>query len=456
MFTNATCPTPFCSPSRASIVTGQYPHRHGIVYNLMRRDYPNAPGPATEQGITNADITYDKLLSAAGYRTHQYGKWHLSGDDLSYYPNQYGEHRHYAFEMEEVFEEVRALPREEWMDWYGWALPVDVQAAYRRATAAQPFGNPVIADFIRKAGRLKLPLDENFDYRVATRTVQTLKSVGPSAPFSITCSFNTPHDPNVVPSPYYEMFDPRSLHLPPNTAGREARFETELSRQMVGSGQGRTRELLRIYYGCIRLLDDQVGRVLDALDASGRTQNTVVVFASDHGDMAGGHGMFWKSTSAFYDEVARVPLIVSYPAAVKPGRSDAEASLTDLAPTLLDVTLQRVPPSMQGKSLAPLLTGRSSRFRDYSFSERISPNAQHTRRIRPGTRGSFMIRGDDWKYCFYPDGGEYLYSLRRDPGETENLAGQSQTAGRKAEMLRAFRDWLEETGFPGGPQAVLG
>lgn len=447
-FQQATCPTPFCSPSRASLVTGLYPHRHGIVHNVMRRDYPSTGGTVTEEGLSASDSTYDKILAASGYRTHQYGKWHLSGDDLSYYPDQYGEHRNYAIEMAATFEEVRMRPREEWMDWYGWALPVHVDPAYRAAAADVRYANTQLADFIRKAGRLDLPLEDNFDIRVADRACETLRNIGRD-PFSITCSFNTPHDPNVAPSPFYESVDPKQIRLPANFQVRERRFEDDLSRRMVGGKQVCLRELLRIYYASVKLLDAQVGRVLDALEATGRARDTIVVFTSDHGDMAGGHGMFWKSTSAFYEEVVRVPLIISYPAAVKPGTSDAQANLTDLAPTLLELTSHRLPP-MQGKSMAALLTGASTRFREFSFSERVEPNAARSRQLKPGVRSSFMVRSQEWKYCFYPDGGEYLYHLRRDPGECENLAGESQSAGRKQEMLGAVRRWFEETGYPGG------
>ena len=84
-FDNAVCPTPFCSPTRASIVTGQYPHAHGIVTNVNRRDYPAIRSPATEEGIKAADVTTEKLLHGAGYSTHHYGKWHLLDEDLPYY-----------------------------------------------------------------------------------------------------------------------------------------------------------------------------------------------------------------------------------------------------------------------------------------------------------------------------------------------------------------------------------
>src|SRR5690606_2112146 len=87
LFRNATCPTPFCSPSRASLITGLYPHTHGLVHNVMRIDYPARPRPPTEEGIRNSDVLYDSVLQRSGYSTHHYGKWHLSGEPMSCYPD---------------------------------------------------------------------------------------------------------------------------------------------------------------------------------------------------------------------------------------------------------------------------------------------------------------------------------------------------------------------------------
>ena len=445
-FTQVTCPTPFCSPTRASLVTGLYPHAHGIVSNVTGKDYPGAgPDTSVEEGLTRKDVSTDRLFSEAGYTTHQYGKWHLHGEDLPWLPDQYGEHLEYEREMAEVFSKVRRRPRDEWMDWYGWALPVGVDPRYRQAARGlESMSNPVFRDFIGKAGRLEIPLEQNFDKRVADKTVERLRSVG-DKPFVITCSFNTPHDPNVVPSPYYERFDPDKIELPSNRGSREARFEKELARQMVGGpAETQVRELLRIYYACVSLLDDQVGRVLDALEATGRAGDTIVLFTTDHGDMAGGHGMFWKSTSAFYDEIARVPFLVSFPGRVRSGvKCHSAANLTDVPPTLLDLAGLKVPAAMQGRSLAPCLDGRKTDG-GFSFSERVASGARHVRRVAPGAKGSFMARGEGWKYCRYPDGQEYLYDLRKDSGELKDLAGHKQTA----EMARVLDRWLEQTGWP--------
>lgn len=450
-FTDATCPYPVCSPSRASLVTGLYPHAHGIVYNVNRRDYPAISVPPTQEGIKLADVTTEGLLHAAGYRTHHYGKWHLLDEDLPYYPDMYGEHHEYAREMRERFESVRAAPRESWMDWYGWALPTRRSGPMREAVAAlgDRWADARLADFVTKIGRLEMAPEETFDARVADHAAERLRAVG-ADPFMLTCSFNWPHDPNVVPSPYYEAIDPDAIPLPANREHREPRFEENWSRRIVADlGEAASREVLRVYHATVKLVDDGVGRVLSALEAAGRAGDTIVVFTADHGDMAGGHGMVWKSTHAFYDEIVRVPMLIRWPGRIEPGVSGAAANLVDLMPTLLELAGQTAPEGAQGESLAPLLLGEAGEdaFRPYAFSERVHANAANTRAIEPGATFGVMVRGQGWKYVRYEDGDEYLYDLARDPGETRNLAREGAQAARKAGLVREIEAWLDATGY---------
>jgi len=453
-FENAFCPTPFCSPSRASLITGLYPHTHGIVHNVNRRDYPAIPAPAGQEGLKTTDTTTEGILNSAGYGTHHVGKWHLADEDLPYYPRMFGEHHEYAEIMSERFASVRRRPEDEWLDWYGWALPVTTSAELDDATRAlggRWDGHPH-AEFITKMGRLDLPIEEVFDVQVADRACQLLREAG-TQPFMITCSFNYPHDPNVVPSPYYESIDPRAIELPPNYLVREPRFEQEWSRRIVAElGAAGAREFLRIYYASVKLIDDQVGRVLEALASSGQADNTIVVFTADHGDMAGGHGMVWKSTSAFYDEVVRVPLLIQFPGVVAPAVVREPVGLTDIMPTLLDLTGHATPKGVQGESLAPCLTGKGGPPGDgFAFSERVAPNRYQTRHLAPATPASFMARCREWTYLRYQGGEEFLYHLESDPGETRNLARDGDHGEALGEMRSALDEWLAATEYPGLP-----
>lgn len=116
-FDQAVCPTPFCSPTRASIITGLYPHAHGIVTNIGRRDYPAMKSPETQEGIQHRDVTTEQILFGTGYATHHFGKSHLMDEDLPYYNDMYGEHHEYAAGMADVFAAVRERDPATWMNW---------------------------------------------------------------------------------------------------------------------------------------------------------------------------------------------------------------------------------------------------------------------------------------------------------------------------------------------------
>ncbi|MBT5535861.1 sulfatase-like hydrolase/transferase [Candidatus Poribacteria bacterium] len=450
VFNNATCPTPFCSPSRASLETGRYPHAHGIVHNVNRRDYPAIPAGPTEEGIKADEPTLGRCLHDAGYATHHYGKWHLLDEDLPYYPDMYTEHGAYADEMRETFASVSDRPSAEWLDWYGWRLPVEVSPEMRSAVAAlgDRWDGHGHAEFVTKMGRLLMPPEDPFDARVADRVIDRLQRLGDDA-FFVVGSMNYPHDPNVVPSPYYEMFDPADIDLAGNLDFLERRFSNEWSRRVVADlGEAGLREFLRLYDAATALMDDQIGRILDALDATGRSGDTIVVFAADHGDMAGGHGMVWKSTASFYDEVMRVPLIVRYPGVLTPGRSELAAGLTDIMPTLLDLAGAPIPEGVQGRSLAPWWRGDTSAGPppEYTFCERIGPHPERRRVVGSDVPASFAVRGGGYKYARHADGEEFLYDLALDPGETRNRAGVDMLA--RDAMRATLDEWRRDTEYP--------
>lgn len=449
-FTHMFCPTPFCSPTRASMITGLYPHAHGITYNVNRRDYPAIPTPETEQGILASDVTTEKLLHAAGYNTHHYGKWHLLDDDLPYYPDMFREHAQYAEIMSSRFDEVRQLDRERWMDWYGWALPATQSEALSDAVSALPpdWGARHHRDFVAKMGRLELPTELTFDYMTASKAVEALSALD-ERPFMITCSLNYPHGPFVAPSPYYDMFDPDDIALLENRHHRAPRYDSQWARQVVVDlGEAGLREFLRCYYATTALMDAQVGRVLDALERSGRAENTIVLFTADHGDMCGGHDMMLKATDAFYDELVRVPFILRWPAELGPATSEVIGNLTDTMPTLLDLVGHPIPVHVQGRSLVPFLPGQGSTADRpmYTYCERLPVNAEK-RRVSPDlTRGSYMVRGQEWKYCRYADGKEMLFNLGADPGEMVDLGDRPEHAPSKERLRRELDDWLDKTG----------
>ena len=461
-FTNASTPCPACSPARATILTGLYPHGHGITYNCNLVDYPDIKAPPTEKGLSADDETLPRLLHAAGWQTHHYGKWHLSGagEDLPYYADMFGEHHEYADIMAETFEEVRRQAPDTWLDWYGWALPVDVRDDLRRRIRelGDDWGSGKLnPDWIAKMGRLELPAERDFDVMVADRTIERLANLDPDRPFMVTCSFNRPHDPFVTPSPYYEQIDPDALPLPDNFESCEPRFRRDWSRRQAEDiGEFGVREFRRCYGSSVRLVDDQIGRVLDALEQSGRAENTIVVFTADHGDMCGGHGMLRKSTNGMYDELMRVPCIIRWPGRLPAGDCGLEVALADLAPTLLGFVGAEGLADRHGCDMSPYLLGRrpASEAPPYRFGECVWGSDEHDRDLSRARIIRYMVRGRGMKYFAYigpelrPD-DEYLFDLIEDPGETRNVVSDPARAGRLEEMRRAAAEWLEANGSPG-------
>jgi arylsulfatase A-like enzyme len=456
LFTNATTPYPVCSPARASLVTGKFPHAHRIVHNVFRRDYPTVPSPESEEGIKNSDLTVDQLFYQQGYDTHHYGKWHLLDEDLPYYPDMYTEHDAYAKDMQDVFSQIACQDRERWMDWYGWKLPVERTESFQHAISQRKdiLENHPYAELVHKIGKLKLPVEQTFDYQVADKTIEQIRKqshmpINERSPFMITCSFNYPHDPNVVPSPYYEMFDPDHLTLPLNFHC-EQRFLGDFSRMAGDSlGEAGMKEFLRVYYASVKFIDDQMGRILQCVREQGMEDKTLIVFTADHGDMTGGHGMVLKSTSAFYEEVVRIPLIIKHPNLSKAEKSAVAVCLTDLMPTLLDACGINLPSTatLQGRSILPALCGEMlpDEAFVYTYSERIPANPRHTRDEILIEDACYMVRGNGYKYIEYPDGQRFLYDLKQDPGEVDNVWDRHEYRSIVEHMSRALLQWQIRT-----------
>jgi len=194
-------------------------------------------------------------------------------------------------------------------------------------------------------------------------------------------------------------------------------------------------EVTAAYYGMVELIDDQVGRILTALEETGQRERTIVLFMSDHGEMLGDHGLYLKGPH-FYESSIHVPLVFSWPERFQQNlQADALIELVDLAPTLLAAAGEPVPASMQGQSLLPILSGEHdpTEHRDYVYCEYYNAWTHHR---SYGT----MMRTRDQKIVVYHgvEDGE-LYDLAHDPDEFNNLYNQPDHAELRHQLLkRAF------------------
>jgi arylsulfatase A-like enzyme len=271
-------------------------------------------------------------------------------------------------------------------------------------------------------GRLLVPPDTT---TTAFTAMETLEAIGRAhksgKPFSITCSLCPPHPPMVVPDPFYSRFPaagllvPESLTDPMVDSPYAARALQPLQQRLYRNPQN-VREMKQIYYGMVADTDLWVGRLLQRLDELGMTDNTLVVFTSDHGEMLGDHGM--NSKFVFYEGSAHVPLLLRMPGAIPAGkRVAAPVSQCDLFPSILDYLGRKSSPC-DGRSLRNAIEGRSDPI-DFAVSEWAATKKTPTVMIRDARYKLMTTHLPNAPNC------DALYDLANDPAEMHNLIGPS-------------------------------
>jgi arylsulfatase A-like enzyme len=269
----------------------------------------------------------------------------------------------------------------------------------------------------------------------------------------------------MVAEQYAAMFPPDKIELPPWRAGEfadeRAPERNKVLYKMLGMEDDAMEDVYGVmaaYFGMVRFMDDGLGRILDALEALGLKENTIVVFCSDHGDFMGEHRMQCKG-GVFYDSLTRVPLIVSWPGQVVAGVQDESmANLIDVVPTLLQLQGMEVPRSMQGKPL-PTVTDavpRQVTFAEYGTGGPHFRMADLQRLPQPWGRKALidslqwreaegrrkMARTQQWKYVHDPMGDrDELYDLTNDPWELENVVDEEANRDVLAQMRLHLADW---------------
>lgn len=270
----------------------------------------------------------------------------------------------------------------------------------------------------------------------ADSAVDFLKRQKGERPFLCYVAFNAPHDPRVAPPAYHRRYDPAQLPLPANYLPQHPFNNGDLIvRDERLAPWPRTPEVVRRhladYYAAITFLDAQVGRILDALRASGQYDNTLIVFTSDHGLAIGSHGLFGKQN--LYDHSMHSPLIFAGPGVPRGKQTDALCYLLDIFPTLGDLAGVKEPRGSEGRSLAPVLAGRKTKIRDDLFFAYAKVQR--------------AIRDDRWKLIVYPQVNKVqLFDLREDPGERKDLAGDKAHAAQVKRLTALLRERQEKFG----------
>ena len=353
-FDNAFTPTAICSPARAAFYTGLYPHKNGVTAN----------GLCLNEGVRGLN----HYLDDAGYVSGYAGKWHVDQkkgpSDLGFVGKDF---IGYAWPAANVLPGNTyaggPLNKPNWYEVYldegGFGRP----EVKERFVGTNPGCNTQEMYALHDG-----PVESCIEYFVAEETIRILEQFsGQDEPFFFWANFWGPHTPCLVPEPYFSMYDPDDIPKHPSYCET---FEGKpgvqsLVEKMWGLGSYGWRgfqEISARYYGYCSLIDDQVGRVLAALERLGMADNTIVMYTTDHGDCMGAHKLIEKG-EFMYDEIYHIPLIVAHPDCEKPGSvNDDFVYLHEAGISTLDIAGVDVPDELDGHSLQPAMLGRELPF----------------------------------------------------------------------------------------------
>ena len=448
-FKNAYTPSAVCTPARSSILTGHTVENTGMRNNQRAYYFK-------EEGLMNMS-TFDEILSEKGYHCEYYGKWHTQSSHAEIYKNpkmeskngrsifDHGGQRHvYMDYINEKFPK-RALKSGELFDTFTKRPyktdPLDKYHLVNYEELEKTNPKRVQPDL---HGELKVPKEHSFTAFQARETMKAIERLKDST-FSITCSFHFPHAPMLPTAPYYNMFPAKDM-VPPvsiNDDMNNSPYQDANERKGLQeyADPEKIKYMISNYYGLITEIDHWVGKILDKLEEHGLTENTLVIFTSDHGEMLGAHGM--REKNVFYEESAHIPLLIRLPGEIEANTSvNGYVSLVDLFSTILDYLEIEEQPS-NGTSLRDLMEGTATEHGKYVVTEwdyrgDVSPN--------------YMIVKDGLKliilYSVTSEVMNAMYNLNEDPHEINNLLGKNPNRGKyekQAEDLReSLLEWLKK------------
>ncbi|GAA2756394.1 sulfatase family protein [Actinopolymorpha rutila] len=428
-FDRAYTSSPLCVPARISMLTGRFPSAHGVRTN---RAYGN---PSYGRDLVD-------VVAGAGFRTALVGKnhSHLVPNRLDHWV-EYGH-------LGRLPRSAATGPDQEFDDWLH----------------DHPGTTPTATPF---------PPEVQIPARLVDEAIRWLDTAAPTERSFLWLSIPEPHVPYQAPEPYFSAYAPTTV--PPAATTLEALDNRDLAWRYAGrlaelSGEAKPDVLARAranYVGMLRLVDDQIARLVRHLENTGRLDDTLLVFVSDHGDFAGEYGLMRKGPG-LPEVLARVPMFFHGPGVVgEPGPSPAHVSIVDILPTICEVLGQPVPEGVQGRSLVPMLSGDVAGDHDFlsAYAEQgfggmpyeeadLGDAEPGVRRLDDGrvvvdavnvvthSGARRMVRRGRWKLVADVTGAVQLFDLAEDPFETRDLSAVPALAATKADLLADLTAWM--------------
>ena len=432
VFENAYVSQPVCSPARATMLTGLWPHTAGV--------------PSCNVPLDCDKPTIAEMLPAE-YDTAFMGKWHL-GDEI--FPQHgfktwVGTEDQYRRGYSETDRLAEVCDYHHFLVDKGHTPDIELlgQRVFSRHYAAS------------------LPEECTKAWYLGERAADYIKNQG-DEPFAMCVSYLEPHPPHT--GPLNDYYDPDSLptgsafmEQPPFDAPLLVRLMAAFYMQSENYGldlrtEAGWRALMARYWGNVTLVDRSVGRILKALEESGKADDTIVVFTSDHGELMGDHGILGKTL--MYEESIKVPMLLRAPMLDHASRRiGGRFSHIDLVPTLMELLGLERPGRLQGRSRVPVLQGHENLDNDDVFVEWSGEDGHARAGLGEAEPNQSMVHqnrtivtSEGWKLNLYGKGQGELYDLNSDPCELENLYHRSEQAGRIGDLTQRIRAWQEDTG----------
>ena len=424
VFRNAYATQPVCTPNRAAVMTGQWPHTTGCIKNNipLRGDTPCLP----------------ELLDDPDYRTGYMGKWHL-GDEI------FAQHG---------FREWVAI-EDGYTPYYGEGRDRNQRSDYHQFLIEHGY-QPDRGSKFSRSFAARRPIEHCKPKFLELKACDFLRRHR-TEPFMLYINFLEPHMPFF--GPLDSEHDPKDVQPPANFGdpleeNEPLRYRVirEYCRAKYGETEEDIRQLIARYWGLVTQVDRSVGAILGTLDDLGLTENTIVVYTSDHGDMMGSHHMVEKSV--MYEEAVRIPWLMRVPQLRgRPHTIRNPVSQIDMVPTLLELLGSCCSRSFPGQSLVPLITGNRVAHEDVSIE--WNPNSGALKVKKGGTKlaskaalkrienehNRAVISPDGWKLCLSDGDKSQLFNLRDDPGETTNLFDSGLHKEVILRLTRKIRTW---------------
>jgi len=437
-FTSAIAQNPTCTPSRASIITGRYPHNHGVLSNGI-------PLPEVERALP-------QMLAEAGYRTCACGKVHLrpherSLEDRTWCLEYEGSGPYYGFQEVHLSDDYKLgeyldFIEREHPEYLAAARDVDDEGKSRSGSCG--------------CWRADLPPELHQTSWVTDQAIRFIES-NREGPFFLWCGFTDPHHPFNPPEPYYSMYSPSETSLPWPGRCDLSKFPPHwqaLGKSRSDWDEETWRKHLCLYYGMISLIDHNVGRLLRRLDELGLAEETFVLFCADHGELMGDHGLMFKGPYHL-EALIRIPLIWRGPGVERGGSRGCVVEGVDIMATILDLAGRAVPEDAQGSSLVPLLKGEAETGKGAALTE-FRPWWPFDGGPRPEgaerpceSMDVRTLRTDRWKLTYYA-GRPYgeLFDLENDPQELNNLWNEPSFHRMRNELMEQLLRRTVETQRP--------